>query len=263
MDIDSDLVDWFINALLDNNRVFLACRFFLSKLVNIETHIRPSHFVIITHAMSLPPHTLQLQEERVLAMSFTGNVIESLRDALRLPEAESRRCNWELVTETLRYWIGGLADGDGCITADKKHGLRVLVKQAEHGWDSLYALQSILGGCIYDNMDATDVWQAQKTWSLCGVQARMFCRHMIPYTKMKRPQLLEALKYHLFELKAMQMQPVLSRQEDDGTTNLYGSIVQASQMTGSNDSNLSRVTRSRSNMRWQLLGTRTKPHCCS
>lgn len=182
--------------------------------------------------MNIFEHT---PEEQVMVMSIDSPVINAMKTALKLPVAELCNSQRDLMTEHLRLWTAGLVDGDGCICADKKHGLRVLVKQAEHGWSSLYQLQSMLGGCIHENKDETDKWQAQKTWSLSGNSARAFCREMKSYCILKHDQLHEALSYPLFELKAMQMRPVLARNQITGIEQVFGSQHHAARVTGASN----------------------------
>ena len=181
--------------------------------------------------------TEDVPEEFKLAMEYEPShlIIAAMRAAFKLPDAE--KCDFEcaLTPECLKDWTGGLVSGDGCITADKKHGLRVSVKQAEHGWDSLYQLHALFGGCIYDNKEQTDVWQAQKTWSLSGNCARAFCREMESHCILKREQMQEALRYPLFELKAMQMAPVMATTRGTDTVQLFGSQMHAIRVTGASN----------------------------
>lgn len=153
--------------------------------------------------------------------------LHDLRRALILPQAEICTIRWELVTDELRFWTGGMIDGDGCISADIKHGLRVSVKQAELGWLTLYRLQEMYGGQVHLNKEACGTHQAQKTWYLSGRNALFFCREMQNYVHLKRAQMQAANSYPIDELKFMQMTPVESRNPITRETQMFGSVAYA------------------------------------
>ena len=153
--------------------------------------------------------------------------IEQMRAALIIPVSEKCTIDWESISDSTKEWAGGMVDGDGSIACDAKHGLRVLVKQAEKGWATLEHLMTIFGGRVYDNAPATDKWQARRTWSLVGRSALSFCIHMEPFVYLKRPQLQIAKDYPFDELKFMQMKPVTAIHMNTQNVITFGSTQHA------------------------------------
>lgn len=157
--------------------------------------------------------------------------IADLEVALVLPESEKLTIDWDSISEETKHWVAGMMDGDGTVCADIKHGLRVAVKQAELGWETLTHLMSIFGGAIYDNKAATSRTQAQRTWHISGRNALSFCDRMLDYVHLKKPQLKAAQNYPVNELKFMQMMPVVGIHKETGCVKMYGSTQFAAKCT--------------------------------
>lgn len=119
--------------------------------------------------------------------------------------------DWNNLDDNMRDWVGGEFDSDGCISIDRKHGVRIMMVKAENGWPCLEEHRNIFGGTLYKQKDETEKQQSTKIWSLSGKMAIDFCEVMKAHTFLKSDQLAEASRYPFLELHAMKMKPVAAR----------------------------------------------------
>ena len=149
--------------------------------------------------------------------------------------------DWSLIADTMRWWVGGNHDSDGCTTLDYKHGPRVMVVKAENGYGCLEVLKLMLGGTIYKQANESEEQQATKCWSISGRTAIEFCVNMKNFLFLKRPQLEKMSEYPIDDLQIMQMQPVMGRHLSDGSIILAPSLSAAGRAVGKRCTNIHTV----------------------
>jgi hypothetical protein len=81
-----------------------------------------------------------------------------------------------------------LIDGEGCISLDKKHTLRIDVGMSSKGLPVLEWLVTHYGGTIRNTRAATDKWESAQAWMLLGEKAVAFLRTVAPYLVLKGNQ---------------------------------------------------------------------------
>lgn len=92
---------------------------------------------------------------------------------------------------TLWAYIGGVFDGDGCVTAVSKHSVRLSVTQASRGRALLHLLHACLGGTIYERNGGKPVSERHQpvaVWVLGGAAAKAVCLQLQAHTYLKRAQ---------------------------------------------------------------------------
>ena len=100
--------------------------------------------------------------------------------------------NWELASHDRRWYIGGAFDGDGCLHITKRQlSPRLVITQADRGKVLLQEYQDMFGGAIYKGpTPQKEVHQPTWAWCLTGYNAASVCELLLPYTHLKKQQLL-------------------------------------------------------------------------
>lgn len=165
------------------------------------------------------------------------DLIEQLRIASKSKITQSN-VNWGKIPTSMWHWIAGHADGDGYVSVDYKHGLRVGVKKAKKGYNSINLLKELLGGNIYDCTPETEKHQESKTWVITGLSALEVCKHLQFHSKIKQEQFTVASEYPLEDLQAMQFKPVKGTDISNKKIVYYPTITAARNETGANVGNV-------------------------
>ena len=95
-------------------------------------------------------------------------------------------------------YCAGLMDGEGCITLtrDSESNYRLRIKITSTDYSVLEWLQGHFGGSIVLSRKGTE--KHKETWDwVCKVEDQVvFLFGILPYTIIKRAQIIEALNYH-------------------------------------------------------------------
>ena len=95
-------------------------------------------------------------------------------------------------------YCGGLFDGEGCVTlskdGDTNYRLRLKVTSTDYA--VLTWLQAHFGGFI--NLSRKETYKHKEAWDwICRTEDQVvFLFGILPYTIIKRAQIIEALNYH-------------------------------------------------------------------
>jgi len=92
------------------------------------------------------------------------------------------------MAENVKWWTGGVLDGDGCVLVRREGTVVVSVKQALKGIGLLEELQAAYGGAIYPAGRVVGARQQAFQWRLAGEKAKAFAREIAPYCRLKRRQ---------------------------------------------------------------------------
>lgn len=97
--------------------------------------------------------------------------------------------------DTLIAWAAGFFDGEGCITVQKKDGVRLGLVAEISNTDPrpLYLLLDYFGGCIRGKWNEPakalhPTWKPCWTWRVKGTRAQNFLRAIYPYLVVKKEQ---------------------------------------------------------------------------
>jgi hypothetical protein len=91
-------------------------------------------------------------------------------------------------TPSTDAYAAGLIDGEGCISIDKKHTIRIDVGMSAKALPALHWLEAHYEGRVRQTREATEKWEAAFCWTLIGRKVEDVLRRIRPHLLLKGDQ---------------------------------------------------------------------------
>ena len=105
--------------------------------------------------------------------------------------SENKSNIMEDLDEDTKWWLGGILDGDGCVSLAGKGQFSLRVKQSEKGVILLQKLQGLLGGKIHKGeRPKKETHRQTYVWGIdINAMVSEVCQNLEKYCHLKRPQM--------------------------------------------------------------------------